>query len=145
MVNPATGLETDYEELWRSPQILATTADFGTRRRRETGEEERAASLLRDARRFSSGERGVVVLLGQYCQGFMREGDGAHGRAVGVGARGLGTGGRCSRLARGLSLPARALLSMLMNSVMRRIQILVLGLAYWTVVELAELGRELAP
>lgn len=61
MVNPATGVETDYEELWRDADPVSTGED---------GETVRCIVLqLHDD---PSGTRGVVVRLGQYCQGIMR-------------------------------------------------------------------------
>ncbi|KAK1706339.1 hypothetical protein BDP67DRAFT_476512 [Colletotrichum lupini] len=46
MVNPATGAETDYEELWRDVEPVTT-----------------------------SGARGMVVWLGRFCQGISRVGE----------------------------------------------------------------------
>lgn len=60
MVNPATGLETDYEELWRDDDPISTE-DSGTVRC--------TALQLHDD---TSGTRGVVVRLGKFCQGVMR-------------------------------------------------------------------------
>ncbi|KAJ3542507.1 hypothetical protein NM208_g4063 [Fusarium decemcellulare] len=60
MVNPETGKETDYEELWRDEDPLPTT--FETPKtivlRLERGDE----------------VKGLVILLGQYCQGLLRKG-----------------------------------------------------------------------
>jgi hypothetical protein len=72
MVNPATGLMTDYEELWRSPEIEA--APSGPGMEGTIGEPAVRCVVLR-LRDDSRAERGMVVLLGQYCQGILREGD----------------------------------------------------------------------
>ncbi len=57
MLNPDTGKDTDYEELWLdlSPQGQSTTA------------------LLRID---SGGVRGMIVWLGTLCQALVRDGDG---------------------------------------------------------------------
>ncbi len=72
MVNPATGVETDYEELWRSPRILATPSKPGLDG--AAGETATRCVVLR-LQDYERGEFGMVVLLGQYCQGLLRKGD----------------------------------------------------------------------
>ncbi|KAJ9150318.1 hypothetical protein NKR23_g3728 [Pleurostoma richardsiae] len=62
MVNPATGVETDYEEVWKDEEpIWIDGASVPC-----------TVLQLQDDDR---GVRGMVVRLGQYCQGVMREGD----------------------------------------------------------------------
>jgi len=89
MVDPATGLERDYEEVWREVEPLGRTAD---------GADARCVVLrLEDE---AAHARGMIVLLGQFCQGVLRvedevaverwELDGAvWGKAVGVCSRPL--------------------------------------------------------
>lgn len=55
MVNPATGVETEYEEVWRGEEPVGD-----------------AVVVLRTE---EEGRRGVVVRVGQYAQGILREGD----------------------------------------------------------------------
>ncbi|KAK3324407.1 hypothetical protein B0T19DRAFT_443822 [Cercophora scortea] len=62
MVNPATGLETEYEEMWRSEPAHDTPASL-------------AVCVVLEFHDDAAGKRGMVVRLGQYCQGFLREGD----------------------------------------------------------------------
>lgn len=64
MVNPATGRECDYEELWRDvdPQPTAAAA-------RDT---ECVVLKFEDG---STGARGSVVWLGRFCQGISRVGE----------------------------------------------------------------------
>lgn len=57
MVNPATGNEAEYEELWLD--VDATS-------------EMRCVVLKLEN---SKGARGMIVLLGNYCQGFMKNGE----------------------------------------------------------------------
>lgn len=61
MVNPATGKDTAYEELWRSGEPVLVNS-IGVR-----------SVVLK----LEKGDqiKGSVVLVGQYCQGFMRKGD----------------------------------------------------------------------
>jgi hypothetical protein len=60
MVNPATGRETEYEEVWRSAEPLASMKDV--------------VVVLR-TRDDNPGRRGMVVRVGQYVQGILRDGD----------------------------------------------------------------------
>ncbi|CAM1509499.1 Fc.00g032380.m01.CDS01 [Cosmosporella sp. VM-42] len=60
MVNPATGKETAYEELWRDVDPTPTTSS-----------EARTIVLQVEIEEL----RGSVVRLGQYCQGILKEGD----------------------------------------------------------------------
>jgi hypothetical protein len=61
MVNPETGLETEYEELWRGEDPLPTTSP----------------KVKTIVLRLEKGDdtKGLVVLLGAYCQGLLRRGD----------------------------------------------------------------------
>lgn len=62
MLNPDTGEETDYEEVWRDVEP------------RPTGHGDARCAVLR----LEAGRdvRGLVVLAGHYCQGFLRRGNG---------------------------------------------------------------------
>lgn len=62
MVNPATGRETQYEELWHDvdPTSLGSAAGLLC-----------AVLKLEDG----TGSRGMAILLGKYCQGFRKSGD----------------------------------------------------------------------
>ncbi|KAK4239005.1 hypothetical protein C8A03DRAFT_14559 [Achaetomium macrosporum] len=71
MVNPLTGAETDYEELWRSEPVEATP-----------GPDRASVTCLalqwqgaEDGDSPGKVRRGLVVRLGQYCQAFARDGD----------------------------------------------------------------------
>jgi hypothetical protein len=71
MLNPATGVDTDYEELWRSEPIETVASPIGG------GGKVTCIALQMES---SDGPgrkamRGLVVRLGQYCQAFAREGD----------------------------------------------------------------------
>ncbi|KAK4125787.1 hypothetical protein N657DRAFT_631995 [Parathielavia appendiculata] len=75
MVNPATGVETDYEELWRSEPIETVPVPGA-------GKAEEITCLALQMEASGGGEgsvgrvrRGLVVRLGQYCQAFTRDGD----------------------------------------------------------------------
>lgn len=61
MVNPETGLETEYEELWRDEDPLPTTSQ----------------KVNITVLRLEKGDdtKGLVILLGAYCQGLLRRGD----------------------------------------------------------------------
>lgn len=66
MVNPATGVETAYEELWKTGNIDGPPEDEGL-----------VCLVLRWEGPESDGivRRGLVVRIGQHCQAFAREGD----------------------------------------------------------------------
>ncbi|TIC94158.1 hypothetical protein CH35J_009862 [Colletotrichum higginsianum] len=91
MVNPATGEETDYEELWRDVEPAAVVGGGG-----------KAVECI--VLRFEdeqAGARGSVVWLGRFCQGISRVGedvtaerwewrdDGGWRRTMRIGERGL--------------------------------------------------------
>ncbi|KAI6781457.1 uncharacterized protein J7T54_001419 [Emericellopsis cladophorae] len=59
MLNPATGKETEYEELWRDVQVLPLS-----------GDKIRSVVVQMDK---GNDTRGSVVLAGQYCQGLLRK------------------------------------------------------------------------
>lgn len=61
MVNPATGVETDYEELWRDEDPSPTV--------------EGIACVVFRIQDDSSGKRGQFLRLGQYAQGVLQDGD----------------------------------------------------------------------
>lgn len=71
MVNPDTGLETDYEEVWRAVQVESST----------NGPQCVVLELYddddddEDEEDDSTGTRGMAIRLGQYCQAMMRAGD----------------------------------------------------------------------
>jgi hypothetical protein len=62
MLNPATGKETEYEELWRDIDLLPVSGD-------------KIRSVVVQMDKGDDTTRGSVVLAGQYCQGLLREGD----------------------------------------------------------------------
>ncbi|KAK4041636.1 hypothetical protein C8A01DRAFT_34361 [Parachaetomium inaequale] len=68
MLNPATGVETDYEEVWRSEPIEMVPVP---------GDGAGGVTCLTLQMDSSSEKvkRGLVVRLGQYCQAFARDGD----------------------------------------------------------------------
>ncbi|KAK4099255.1 hypothetical protein N658DRAFT_498627 [Parathielavia hyrcaniae] len=74
MVNPATGVETEYEEIWRSEPIQNIPVP---------GDREAGVTCLALQMEVSGGgegpagkaKRGLIVRLGQYCQAFARDGD----------------------------------------------------------------------
>lgn len=61
MVNPETGLDTEYEELWRGEDPVPTTSK----------------KVKTVVLRLENGSetKGLVVLIGAYCQGLLRRGD----------------------------------------------------------------------
>ena len=62
MVNPATGKETEYEEIWHDVEATATKA----------GGKVKSFVLQFDN---EAGLRGSIVRHGQYVQGLLKEGD----------------------------------------------------------------------
>ncbi|KAH6632445.1 hypothetical protein F5144DRAFT_593212 [Chaetomium tenue] len=78
MLNPATGVETDYEEVWRSDPIQTVPAPGGG-----PGDGQVTCLALQMESVTGGGsegpgkrvKRGLVVRLGQYCQAFARDGD----------------------------------------------------------------------
>ncbi|KAI1337845.1 hypothetical protein F5Y15DRAFT_425547 [Xylariaceae sp. FL0016] len=66
MVNPATGKETDYEEVWTDVDAEGISDDGGQQKPRQ---------VVLEIRRDESEERGMVVCLGRFCQGVVRSGD----------------------------------------------------------------------
>ncbi|KLU89160.1 hypothetical protein MAPG_08134 [Magnaporthiopsis poae ATCC 64411] len=73
MVNPATGREADYEELWADEEPTAIPLLPGGGNGGGTGGSRCVVLRLDDPGR---GARGLVVLLGRYCQGLIRVGEG---------------------------------------------------------------------
>lgn len=61
MANPETGLDTEYEELWRDEDPVPTTS-------------QKVNTIVL---RLENGDdtKGLVILLGAYCQGLLRRGD----------------------------------------------------------------------
>ncbi len=66
MLNPATGVETDYEEVWRSEPIQMVAG---------AGDGEAVTCLALQMEGGEGSKRGLLVRLGQYCQAFARDGD----------------------------------------------------------------------
>ena len=66
MVNPETGIEAEYEEAWSSLEPLA-----------ELGSKGRPICVVLRTRDDERGVRGMVIRLGQFCQGILRDGDAA--------------------------------------------------------------------
>lgn len=62
MVNPATGIDTDYEELWRDEEPSPTSV-------------EDIACVVFRIQDDSRGKRGQFLRLGQYAQGVLLDGD----------------------------------------------------------------------
>ena len=60
MVNPESGAEEDYEEVWEDMTITNVP---------ETG----AGGVL-EMKDDANDTRGLVILMGEYCQGIMRDG-----------------------------------------------------------------------
>ncbi|KAL2018683.1 hypothetical protein VTK56DRAFT_518 [Thermocarpiscus australiensis] len=69
MVNPDTGAETDYEELWRSESVKPPVGAAVCCIALQWQGEEDSRGQRRHVR------RGLLVRLGQYCQAFARDGD----------------------------------------------------------------------
>lgn len=68
MVNPATGVEAEYEEMWRSEPIQVVPVPGPGAKEGEVG----CLALQWDG---GGVNRGLIVRLGQYCQAFARNGD----------------------------------------------------------------------
>ncbi|KOS20274.1 hypothetical protein ESCO_006331 [Escovopsis weberi] len=72
MVNLATGRESDYEELWHDPEPA----------RDVEGSEGKAVTLVlmweggREQEQEEEHQRGMVVRVGEWCQGLVRDGEG---------------------------------------------------------------------
>ncbi|KAK7443661.1 hypothetical protein Landi51_09009 [Colletotrichum acutatum] len=72
MVNPATGTETDYEELWRDVEPV-TVPPVGAAAEGEAQKGVECVVLKHEDE--TSGARGMVVWLGRFCQGISRVGE----------------------------------------------------------------------
>lgn len=70
MVNPATGLPTDYEERWRDVEPISTERSGGG------AEEGRKVCVVLQLHDDVNRARGMVVRVGQFCQGLLRVRDG---------------------------------------------------------------------
>ncbi|GKT48693.1 uncharacterized protein ColSpa_08874 [Colletotrichum spaethianum] len=64
MANPATGQQTDYEELWRDVEPVAVAGAGGA-----------VECIVLRFEDEPTRSRGLVVWLGRFCQGFLRVGD----------------------------------------------------------------------
>jgi hypothetical protein len=71
MPNPATGIDTDYEELWVSEDIKPVPAFASGGNVTDV-----SVCVVLQMQRDEEGRRGMVVRLGQYCQAFVRTGEG---------------------------------------------------------------------
>ncbi|KAK0636764.1 hypothetical protein B0T17DRAFT_504177 [Bombardia bombarda] len=69
MVNPTTGIETDYEELWRSEPIGSVPVSV------PVPGAAGATCVVLKMHDDDSRKRGMLVRLGQYCQAVVRRGD----------------------------------------------------------------------
>ncbi|KAI1824900.1 hypothetical protein F4861DRAFT_224142 [Xylaria intraflava] len=69
MTNPATGVMTNYEEIWIDLEVNG--AEAHEKPENQTQPQCVVLELLDEERE----QRGMVVLLGRYCQGVVREGD----------------------------------------------------------------------
>lgn len=69
MVNPATGVMTKYEELWRdiTPIIIPSVSDIVV--------EDKTCMVLELRSEEHPEAQGMIVRVGQYCQGVMRVGE----------------------------------------------------------------------
>lgn len=67
MVNPETGVVGEYEEVWRDVKVLAADGAVEGGGRRVC-----TVMLLNDEQREA---RGMVIRLGQFCQGVLRIGE----------------------------------------------------------------------
>lgn len=63
MVNPDTGIDTEYEELWHDATPIAVPGESGVR------------ALVLQTEDEEKGVRGCVVRLGRYAQGLIRVGE----------------------------------------------------------------------
>lgn len=138
MVNPATGVEAEYEELWadEEPGSIPGASDGydpdGGRPRRGC-----VVLELEDERRSA---RGLIAVLGRYCQGLVRVGD-----AIGAqrwrhvdgedGDEGGGGGWRAEIVVGSLDLPCEQAVLQASSSVMEVGQALRHGEDVWRVVE----------
>ncbi|KAI0366680.1 hypothetical protein BV20DRAFT_638902 [Pilatotrama ljubarskyi] len=64
MVHPETGEVREYEEAWKAVPVLAVGGPH----------DGKAVSILLEMRQDLLGRRGVIVRIGQYCQGIVRDG-----------------------------------------------------------------------
>ncbi|KAI1085594.1 hypothetical protein F5B20DRAFT_518981 [Whalleya microplaca] len=127
MVNPATGAEADYEEVWR-----------------DVAPAPGALCVVLELRREEREERGVVVCLGGYCQGVVRCGEAfaaerwvRSGTVTGEGTR-AGACGRWKREARvgNLWMPCSAAMEDAALAVGGRVE---RGGQVWNVIEATKL------
>ena len=65
MVNPATGKPTDYEEMWEDREPLTTSPDDDLRRK----------CVVLQLHDDGHEARGMVMRVGQFCQGLLRVGE----------------------------------------------------------------------
>ncbi|KAI1495608.1 hypothetical protein F5X99DRAFT_402938 [Biscogniauxia marginata] len=73
MVNPATGRETDYEEVWAD--IDPRGAAEGSEPALESLSKPFVRCVVLELKQDERKERGMVVCLGEYCQGVVRKDD----------------------------------------------------------------------
>lgn len=69
MVNPSTGLMTDYEEYWIDVEPIATNPA------EQNHGDNQKVSIVLQLHDDEHKARGMVVRIGQFCQGMLRIGD----------------------------------------------------------------------
>ncbi|KAI9799609.1 MAG: hypothetical protein M1833_003924 [Piccolia ochrophora] len=72
MVNPATGVETAYEELWRDVEAVVTAGNGSGSGGRDAPDGKRVCVVLEVDDEW--GGKGVVIRVGGWCQGVFRAG-----------------------------------------------------------------------
>ncbi|KAK3318710.1 hypothetical protein B0H66DRAFT_640060 [Apodospora peruviana] len=81
MPNPSTGIETDYEEMWLSEKIDVNVPRYSQftpnlpRSVKSSDEETVKRCAVLQLEDTSTKTRGMIVRLGQYCQGILRVGE----------------------------------------------------------------------
>ena len=77
MVNPATGQATAYEEVWQDIEPICTTSAWADENLRlhNPGIEPMRTVMVLTLQDDANQARGMVVRVGQYCQGVVRQGE----------------------------------------------------------------------
>jgi hypothetical protein len=71
MLHPETGVERDYEEVWRAENPMAIPAGKPAS---DHGDDRVVCVVLQTENHEQPEQRGQLVRLGQYCQGILRTG-----------------------------------------------------------------------